>query len=160
MYELLLVVHILAVVVALGVTFTYPLWEVAARREGGRAIPYYLRVNRALDQRVTQPGLGLILLAGIGIVLVGDLSLAAPFIGIGFVIVIVLGALVGGFFIPNATRLIEIAERDIAAGNSGDEISFSEEFERGAKLRARIGAFAALLVVVAVAVMVTKPGGF
>ncbi|MBA2764863.1 MAG: DUF2269 family protein [Thermoleophilaceae bacterium] len=156
MYEALLVVHILAVIITFGVTFTYPVWEVAARRDGARSIPYYLRVNRMLDRRVTSPGVGVVLLAGIGLVLVGGFSFGDPWISAALLIVIVLGGLAGAFFIPNATKLIELAERDIAAAGSG-EVTLSEEFERGAKLRARVGGFAGLLVVVALVLMVVKP---
>ncbi len=156
MYEALLIVHILAVIITFGVTFTYPVWEIAARKAGARAIPYYLGVNRTLDQRITGPGLAVILLAGIGLILIGGFSFAAPWISAAFLIVIVLGGLTGAFFIPNATKLIELAERDIAAAGTG-EVILSEEFERGAKLRARVGGFAGLLVVIALVLMVVKP---
>lgn len=156
MYEALLVVHILAVIISFGVTFTYPIWEVAARKGGARAIPYYLSVNRTLDRRVTSPGLAVVLLAGVGLVMVRGFSFGAPWISATFLIVIVLGGLTGAFFVPNATKLIELAERDIAAAGTG-EVVLSEEFERGARLRARVGSLAGLLVVAALVLMVVKP---
>jgi hypothetical protein len=73
------------------------------------------------------------------------------------VIVLVIGGLIGGYFIPTDRRLGPMAERDIAA--SGDrEVVLSDEYQHQARMEGIVGTVTGILLVVAVYLMVTKPG--
>jgi proteasome assembly chaperone (PAC2) family protein len=73
------------------------------------------------------------------------------------VIVIVLGGLITGYLIPADRRLGAMAEREIAATGEGT-VALSEEYQRGARREGIVGAVAGILVVVAIYLMITKPG--
>jgi len=64
--EAILAIHILGVVVAFGVTFTYPLLAIAGNREK-RAMPTLHRYQVAVSRMVINPGLLVILIAGIAL---------------------------------------------------------------------------------------------
>jgi uncharacterized membrane protein len=73
------------------------------------------------------------------------------------VIVIVLGGLIGAFFLPSAKKMKAIAERDIAAAGGGP-VTPSDEYNQLAKVEAIFGPIAGLLLIAAVFLMVTKLG--
>jgi hypothetical protein len=70
-----------------------------------------------------------------------------------FLILIVLGGLIGGYFIPADKRLGAMIERDLA--ETGQP---SEEYNAGAKQGAIFGPIAGILILVAIFLMTTKPG--
>ena len=63
--NLVLAVHISAVMVAFGVTFAYPIVAVVGERLDRRAMPWFHRVQVAISRRLINPGLLVVLLAGI-----------------------------------------------------------------------------------------------
>ena len=80
---------------------------------------------------------------------------SAVVVGFGatFLIAIVLGGLNGAYFIPSDRRLAPLAERDLAA--TGD---VSAEYQAQARRQGMFGALAGVLVLLAIFLMVTKPG--
>jgi len=72
-------------------------------------------------------------------------------------IVVVLGGLIGGYFIPADRRLGPMVEREIAAAGDGP-VTLSDDYQRGARTEGIVGTVAGVLVVIAVYLMVTKPG--
>jgi uncharacterized membrane protein len=82
----------------------------------------------------------------------GDWSFGSFWISATFAILIVLGGIMGAYFIPTDRRLAALAARDLANGGE-----LSEDYQRQARVEGIIGAVAGLLVVVAVFLMVTKP---
>ena len=60
--------------------------------------------------------------------------------------------------LPGERRMLELAERDIASAGSG-EVLFGAEYEAVARRLAVCGGIASLLVLVALFLMATKPGG-
>ncbi len=75
----------------------------------------------------------------------------------GFGVAIVLGALGGLFFGPTEGRMIELAERDVAAAGDG-EVDLSAEYQAQSKRLATVGAFASLLVLLTIFFMATQTG--
>ena len=69
-------------------------------------------------------------------------------------IVIVLGGLQGAYFVPTDRKLAAMAEKELAGGAT----TLSEDYQRQAQREGGIGALAGLLIVVAVFLMVMKPG--
>ena len=152
LYDVVLFVHILAVVVAFGVTFAYPILDAVARRSSGRELAALHRFQVALTRRLITPAMVVVLAAGLYLAL-DRWSLGDGWISATFAILIVLFGLVGAVLAPTERRLLALAERD-AQGATGP----APEYEREARRYSIAGGLAWLLVVAAIFVMVTKPG--
>jgi uncharacterized membrane protein len=153
-FNIVLFVHILAVVVGFGVVFTYPLLDAYARRTNVLDLVALHRFQVFLTKRVIQPALLVILLAGIYLATSDHgFKLSDPWISAAFAIVIVLGGLAGAVYGPTEKKLLELAQRDLKQGQKP-----SDAYEREAIKLARFGALGSLLIVVALFLMVTKPG--
>lgn len=157
-YDVVLFVHIFAVLLAFGPTYAYPVFLAVAERTDPRAVPAVGRGIATWDRFGVW--MLLVILAG-GLYLVADSSawgFGDFYVSFGFLAVIVLGGLAGAFFAPNTRRLVEIAERDIAAADqAGKEVELSAEFRALSGRIGRVGAFAGVLVLVTVYVMTAKP---
>ena len=151
-YDVVLTVHILAVVIAFGVTFTYPLLDAYVRRTNAGDIAVLHRFQVFLTQRVITPGMVAVLAAGLYLAL-DRWSLGDPWISATFAILIVLFGLVGAVFAPLERRCLQLAERD-----QGQGAGRSAEYEAAARRLATFGAFAGLLIVAAIFLMTAKPG--
>jgi uncharacterized membrane protein len=158
--DLVLAVHITAVVVAFGATFAYPLIFAAAFKADPQVVPWLFSVVRRIDRYIINPGLAVVLLAGI--YLASDLHQWGSFYvqwGLGAVIVI--GAGVGSYMIPREGKLAQVAERDLAAVGAGASAAsppWSEEFRALQKQVAIGGAILDLIVVVTIFLMATHAG--
>lgn len=153
-FQVVIAIHVMAVVVAFGITFAYPVILVVGRRREPRMMPWFHRLQRALGRRLTNPGLTLVVAAGI--YLASYLHLWSQFFvqwGIGAAVV--LGALEGSFMIRYAGRLADLAERDIAGAGDG-EVRFSDEYESLFRRVCVIASLMGLLVLATVYVMVVN----
>jgi uncharacterized membrane protein len=158
LYDVVLTVHVVAVVLAFGPTFAYPFMQGLAERSEPRSIPYYARVMRRIDRTFVVPGMLVILAAGLYLVIRGPWTFSAPWVSAGFLIIGILLVLELAVLWPGEAKLIALSERDIAAAGDG-EIELSDEYRGVARRFAMAGGFASLLVVIAIALMVLKPGG-
>jgi hypothetical protein len=155
-YEVVLAIHIMAVVVAFGVTFAYPLIFAVVGRQDARALAALHRAEQAVGQRLITPGLLVVVLAGI--YLASKLHVWSVFyVQWGLGAAIVLGGLGGLFFAPTERRLAELAERDVAAANGG-EVQLSVEYQALSRRLAVVGMLASLLVLVTIYFMATHTG--
>jgi hypothetical protein len=151
--NLVLAVHIIAVMIAFGVTFAYPIIAVVGERLDRRAMPWFHRVQVALSRRLINPGLLVVLIAGI--YLASDEHQWKHFYvqwGIG--VVVILGAVEGSFMIPREKKLAELAERDVANGGA----QWSPEYLALRKRVGGVGAAMGGLVVVTIFLMATHAG--
>ena len=137
-YDVVLSIHVMAIVAAFGVWFAYPL--LVARGDAG-AHRAQVRVARA----VVTPAGPLALLAGVS--LASDRSYwSEVWVSVPLVILVVLMGITGGYFAPRQERLAELAE----AGAGPEYAALATQVGRVAFL-------AAALVVVAIFFMVVKP---
>lgn len=152
-YKVALFLHIIAVVVAIGPTFGYGIFF-SVLPKYPRGAPALLEGVRRIDRFLINPGLIILLIAGI--VLMADSSSVWDgsdfFIVWGFIAIVVLFGVQHGFFAPQNLRLQEIAERDLVAGDT-----LSAEFEERSRLVGQVGAATGLFVVLTVFFMVYKP---
>jgi hypothetical protein len=138
LYDVVVSIHVMAVIAAFGIWFAYPLLVPRGDAAAHRA---QVRVARM----VVTPAGTLALLAGI--YLASDRSYwDRSWVGLPLVILVVLMGITGGYFIPRQQRLAELA--DAGAG---------PEYDALAAQVARVALVAAGLVVVAVFLMVVKP---
>ena len=156
-YELSVFVHVAAVVVGLGATFAGALAFPLALRLDPRHLPYAHALSLGLSRWFATPALVVILLTGLYQTSEGDWSLGDAWISATFAILIVIGGLNGAYFIPTDRRLGAQAEREIAAAGPGP-VTLSDDYTRAAQREGAIGALTGVLVLVAVFLMVTKPG--
>jgi hypothetical protein len=131
-FTFVLAVHIAAIVVAFGITFSYPVMYAVGQRSEPRSMPGMHRIQDAVGKRVISPFMGLALLAGI--YLASKLHTWSDFyVQWGFAVIVILGALGGAFFAPRERRLAELSERDIAASDASSpgsrEVVFSAEYK-------------------------------
>ncbi len=153
-YQLVLAVHIMAVVATFGVLFAYPVFLRAGRRLDPRGLPLFHRVQRMIIGRLVNPGLLLVLIAGI--YLAADTSAFSKFyVQWGFVAVVVLGGITGGYLAPQEVKLAELAERDLAAGDG----ALGSEYDGLSHQVNAVSALASVLVLATILVMTARIGG-
>jgi uncharacterized membrane protein len=150
-------VHIVAVVVAFGALFAYPVIFLVLDKQDRRAAPAVHRVQLAISRRIINPGLLVVVLAGV--YLASDLhDWKKFFVQWGLGVAIVLGGLEGGFMISRTKRLLLLAERDVAAAGAG-EVAWGEEYLGLVRQVGGVGAIMGLLVVATIFVMVVGAAG-
>jgi uncharacterized membrane protein len=156
-YNLVVFVHIAAALAGFGAIFGYPVFYRVGMAREPRGLPLFHRVQQFIGPRMITGGLLVLLLTGIYMVSAGVYELKDPFVGVGILVVIVLGALGGLYFSRKESRLQELAERDIAAAGAG-KVTLSREYvdlARQVELMTYVGSG---LVLVAILFMVFKPG--
>ena len=152
-YEISVFVHITAVMVGFGATFAESIMFPVAMKAGVRHLPYVHRLQLAINQRLATPALVVVLLTGMYQTSDGDWGFGTFWISASFLIVFVVGGLLGAYFIPADRRLAAQAERELEeTGN------VSEDYLRQARREGAIGALTGVLLIAAVFLMVTKPG--
>jgi uncharacterized membrane protein len=144
-------------VVGLGATFAESVTFPVAMMLDRRHLPYLHRLQRAINQWLATPALVVVLATGFYQVGKGDSDMGDFWISGSLAIVIVLGGILGGYFIPEDRRLQAMAEGEIAASGDG-EVTLSDEYMRRARREGIVGGIAGLLVVAAIFLMTTKPG--
>jgi len=153
LYDAVLFVHILAVVVAFGVTFTYGLLDACARRAGIADMVALHRFQVFLSRRLITPAMVVVLVAGLYLTFDGPYELGDPWIGATLTILIVIFGLVGAVLTPAERRMLAIAQRGAQAGGG-----LGDEYAAAARRYAACGGLVSLLVVVAIFLMTVKPG--
>lgn len=155
-YEVITALHVLAVVFAFGATFAYPVLLGAVTRADPRALPALYRALHAISRRVIMPGLAAVVV--FGVYLASELHYwHAFFVQWGLGVAIVIGAVEGAYLSPREQRLIEVADRDVAAAGEG-QIAFSAEHDALVRRIGGVGALMDLLVVITVFFMVAHLG--
>jgi uncharacterized membrane protein len=152
-YKIVLFLHILAVVLAFGPTFGYGFFFSVAPQYPA-ATPAILAGVQKVDRYLVNPGMVVLLLAGIGLLSASDgaWDTSDVFVAVGFVAIIALFGLQHGFFQPKVREAKALAERDLKAGDT-----LSPEFEAlGARI-GKVGTLAGIIVVVAIFFMTYKP---
>jgi uncharacterized membrane protein len=156
-FDISLWLHITAVVVGFGATFAEALLFPVAQKMGVRYLPFVHQVQIAINQRLATPAMVVILITGIYQVDKVNASFGDLWISASFAIVIVLGGLLGGYFIPTDRKLRAQVEREIAAAGDG-EVILSPSYQAAARTEGMVGGLAGLLIVAAIFLMVVKPG--
>jgi uncharacterized membrane protein len=151
-YDVVLTLHIFAVVLAFGVGFAYPLIDAQIKRAGPSALPALHRMHVAIATRLVTPAMTVALLAGLYLVIDGPYGFDEPWISATFVILFILFGLTGALTSIDK-RLAELAQRDLGAGGGPSDDYRSEE-----RKTAILGTLAWLLVIVAIFLMTAKPG--
>jgi uncharacterized membrane protein len=154
-YDVVLAIHVMAVVLAFGFTFALPVVFVVAARHDPRSLPVLHRIEYTVERVLVNPAL--LLLVGAGIFLASDGHHWGEFFvqwGLGAAIVI--GGLVGSVMIPTAKRAEQAARRDLEAAGDG-AFSPSEEYRALTRRLNVVGSALGVLVLVTILFMAIKP---
>jgi uncharacterized membrane protein len=152
-YSVSLWIHISAVVVGFGATFAEAVTFPVAMKLDKRHLPYVHRLQLFINQRLATPALALIIVTGIYQVSDGNWKFGSFWISATFLIAIVLGGLLGGYFIPTDRKLAVQVEKELADGGE-----LSEDYLAQVRREGMFGTISGVLVILAIFLMVTKPG--
>ena len=150
-YSVGLFIHIAAVVLAFGPTFAYGI-IFSVMPSHPRSAPALFDAIRKVDNYLVNPGMLVVLIAGIYLMSDGNWDGSEAFIAVGFFAIIALFGLEHAFFRPQGRKAQELAERDLKAGDS-----FSAEFEAVSRRLGTVGPIAGLIVLVTTFFMTVKP---
>ncbi len=151
--EISVFIHVAAVVVGFGITFAEAIALPVAMKLDPRHLPYVYALQLAINRWFVGPAMILILITGFYQVSEGGYSFGDAWISATFAIVIVIGGILGAYFVPTDRKLAAMAERDLEATGT-----MSDEYLAAARREGAIGGLTGLLLVIAVFLMVTKPG--
>jgi len=153
-FEVVLAVHIMAVVFAFGATFAYPVILGAVGKADSRSLPALYKAIHAISVKVIMPGLAIVVVCGI--YLASKLHVWSEFyVQWGIAVAVVIGAIEGMFLSPNEKRLCEVADVDLAGAGEGP-VTFSAEHDTLVRRIGAVGATMDLLVILTILFMVLK----
>jgi uncharacterized membrane protein len=146
-YAILKFVHIMLAITAVGANITYGVWLARAGREP-QHLAYALRGIKVLDDRFANPSFGLLFVTGLALLYVGKIPWTTPWLLSA--LLVYAGVMALGLFgyTPALRKQIATLER------VGPQ---SPEYARVSGQSTRLGMLLAVLVVVIVFLMVTKP---
>ena len=158
----ILAVHILGAVIGFGVVFAFPVLFGIARRTEPSVIPWLLRARKSVGRYLVNPGLAVVVLAGIYLA-TDEHQWSHFYVGWGIVAAFALGAIEGSYVIRSAGALADMAERDLAAtavpgGGRRTSATWSAEYGALQRRFAAAGNLMALIVVVTEFLMATHAG--
>ncbi|MCE3266851.1 MAG: hypothetical protein K0S15_1560 [Solirubrobacterales bacterium] len=156
-YELSLFIHITAVMAGFGATFAESVMFPVALNLSPRHLPYVHRLQLTINRYFALPALLIVILTGVYQMSEGDWNYGDFWVSGTMTIVVIIAVLLLAYFIPADKRLQPMVERELADTGSG-EVTLSEEYQRAARNEGIAGSITGILLVVAIFLMVTKPG--
>ncbi len=155
-YDVVMAIHIMAVVIAFGWTFSLPIVYAVAAKRDPRSLPLLHRVEFLVSRWVVNPGLVVILAAGIFLASDGH-HWSEFFVQWGLAAVVVIGALLGSVLMPAAKRAEDAVARDLAAWNGEGEFAPGTEYSTVTRRLNLVGSLASGLVLLTILFMTIKP---
>jgi uncharacterized membrane protein len=145
-------IHVTAALVGFGATFAEAVTFPVAMKLDKRHLPYVHKLQLFINQRLATPALVVILITGFYQVSEGDWSFGDAWISLTFLIVIVLGGLLGAYFIPTDRKLFDQVTKELAAGGE-----LSKDYLAAVRREGVLGSITGILIVIALFLMITKP---
>jgi hypothetical protein len=156
-YDVIVAVHVAAVVIAFGVTYAFPVIEASIMRLAPRAMPAWHTTVATVTGRFVTPAMGVALFTGVYLAADRD-YFDEVWVQVPFAVLFVLFGLNGSFFAPQSRKLAALAEKDVAAAPGDGPVTWSPEYKALMRRVAQGGAAAGLLILLAIFFMVAKPG--
>ena len=157
-YDVVVWIHVTAIVLAFGVTFAYPIIGPFFASRHPSSLPALHEAQALVGKRLIAPAGGIALLAGAYLATDREYW-DKVWVTVPLIILVALLGLGGAFFGPNEERAAELARRDVAAAGGG-EPQLGEDYRAVSKRVAVVGSLSSVLVVVALFFMIAKPGGY
>src|SRR4051794_13022611 len=154
--QVVLFLHIASVVIAFGVTFTYPIIVPATIQRSPRHAAWLHGMQHQIGRYIITPGATLVLLTGI--YLAADLDVFSEWwVAVPLVAILVILGLGGAYFTPRERKLEQLAQRDLDASPGDGQVTFSQEYQDLGRQVGMVGAFTSLLILVVIFIMVVGP---
>jgi uncharacterized membrane protein len=148
LFSLVKFLHVLLAIVAVGFNATYGVWLTRVAREPVATQSFVLKGIKRLDDWFANPAYVLLAVTGVTMVFIGDLRFTTFWIAGGIVLWAIAVALGFSVYTPMLRNQIHALE------SAGPE---SDEYKRYAANARFVGILLAVIVVVIVFLMVTKP---
>jgi len=155
-YDVVMAVHVMAVVIAFGWTFSLPLVYAVAAKRDPRGLPLLHRVEFMVSRWILNPALVVILAAGIFLASDGH-HWSEFFVQWGLAAIVVIGGLVGSVLMPAAKRAEEAVARDLEAWNGEGAFAPGREYREITRRLNLVGSIASGLVLLTILFMTIKP---
>ncbi len=156
-YDVVVWLHVAAIIVAFGVTFVYPLLLSRLTRAAPESLPGVFAAMSWIGRAVITPAMVVALLAGIYLATDAEVW-DRTWVAVPLVILIILFGMGGAFFSPTEHKLAALATRDVAEDRAaGRPITFSAEYQAMFRRLVTGGLVASTLVLIALYFMVVKP---
>jgi uncharacterized membrane protein len=155
-YDVVMAVHIMAVVIAFGWTFSLPIVYTVAAKRDPRSLPVLHRIELLIFRYVLYPSLVVVLLAGIFLASDGH-HWKEFFVQWGLAAVVVIGGLVGALLTPASRGAEESVTADLAAWSGEGEFKPGPQYLAFARRLSRVGSIASGLVLLTILFMTIKP---
>src|SRR6476619_2699557 len=123
-YDVVLSVHIMAIVAAFGVTFAYPIVGAYVTREHARFLPVLHSAQERIVRFLITPAATLALLAGFYLASDRD-YMGKVWVIVPLIILIALLGLGGAYFAPNERKAAELVKRDVAGAGPDGPVTLS-----------------------------------
>jgi len=159
-YDFSIFLHVTAVVVGFGSTFSESVMFPVAMKMSARHLPYVHRMQLVLNQFFAIPAAVIVAATGIYQMDKGGWDYGDLWVGATIAILVVIFLVNVAFFIPTDRRLLPIIQSAIADAG-GKELTLSElppEYQRWGRAEGIVGSIMGILLVTAVFMMTTKPG--
>lgn len=155
-YDIVLWIHITAVVTAFGGVIAYPLALNVVRTGYEGSLPAFHKVNEKLTTKLMTWSMIVVLLAGF--YLATDRSYwQEMWVSVSLTIIAILFGIAGGVLTPGERKASALAARDVEASGPSGPIVLSAEYEKAARRLRTFAYLTSLLVVVATFFMTVKP---
>jgi uncharacterized membrane protein len=159
-YDFSVFLHVTAVVVGFGATFSESVMFPVAIRMSARHLPYVHRLQLVLNQFFALPAALVVLLTGIYQMDKGNWDYGDFWVSGTLTILIVITLINVLFFIPTDRRLLPVIRRAVA--DAGDrELALNDlpaQYQRLGRIEGIVGSLMGVLLVAAIFLMTTKPG--
>jgi uncharacterized membrane protein len=159
-YDFSVFLHVAAVVVGFGVTFSESVMFPVAMKMSARNLPFVHRLQLVLNQFFAIPAALIVAATGIYQVDKGGWEYGDLWLSATITILIVLFLVNIFFFIPTDRKLLPIIQQAIA--DAGDkELSIRDlppEYQRWGRAEGIVGSIMGILLIAAIFFMTTKPG--
>jgi uncharacterized membrane protein len=156
MFKVLLFVHILSAIVALGPQFSIPIMATWIQKHEPGGNEFLMKVSKVLGTRQILPAIVLLGLSGLGMILTVDIPITQFWLAAGIILYVI--AFLLGFFVqrPTGERMIRIAQGDVEGMNIPNGNAFPVLMKEIKKTRI-VGAVLLILFLVILGLMVFKP---
>jgi len=159
-YDFSVFLHVAAVVVGFGVTFSESVMFPVAMKMSARNLPFVHRLQLVLNQFFAIPAALIVAATGIYQVDKGGWEYGDLWLSATITILVVLFLVNICFFIPTDRKLLPIIQQAIA--DAGDkELSIRDlppEYQRWGRAEGIVGSIMGILLIAAIFFMTTKPG--
>jgi Predicted integral membrane protein (DUF2269) len=159
-YDFSVFLHVTAVVVGFGATFSESVMFPVAMKLSARNLPYVHRLQLVLNQFFAIPAAIVVAATGIYQMDKGGWDYGDFWVGGAITILVLIFLINVFFFIPTDRRLLPIIEQAIADAG-GKELQLADlppTYQRLGRAEGIVGSIMGILLIAAIFMMTTKPG--